>query len=649
MPNDAPNSQPAELFDQLLESLRTLLDEIPRISQALGRNLNEALGGEEAYSAWQAMRVRYESLQFCHERNTPPPLVAVLLGPSGAGKSTWFRLLTGIPVPVDPNQRPTTHSRVIAVPPELADEAFLRGIFPDNQLRRLQPNSQELQQLTEQHPLDAIFYVPSTHPLGRHLIVADVPDFNTVEYANWPQAERMLERAELVIYLCHPEDYTGDRVVEILQRCCQLAAHLVYVFTKTSPTPDGASRDGTAMRSRLLDKLAKHERNGQRPFLQHRQDGQSLLDFLRRCPFYSSPRPLDQGQETLPRLEAVVAISPADAPQIRELLQGQDANRLVRKGLRLAIGPALRACCTFLEQVIETRRQLRAYIADVARIIRRCVDSVRKKTLEDLQGRLGDLVLDEANNQLPSFLRQMLEPLGAFHRPQVGEPREERGRLEKTHLRTVITQAIPRLRKLRREAQPIQQERLAPSTVLSDDRLDAARRNFMKHLKRGELGQPTTEWDNYIRQYIAEQCRNQRGMAFRLVFPQAPLAIWVLALLLILIVVAILAILSHFLGFLALVIGIIVAIIVGTIVWSWIGNLRRQQPQLQQRLQEEAKQKLEQWWAQERRTELMTFLICHFKAPLIEPWRRHLLALDDERIKRCKEACDFLDRYLVDA
>jgi energy-coupling factor transporter ATP-binding protein EcfA2 len=606
MPNDAPNSQPAELFDQLLESLGTLLDEIPRISQALGRNLND--------SAWQAMQRRYRSLRFCRERHIDPPLVAVLLGPTEAGKSTLFQLLTGLDVPAGVERRPMSRSRVIAVPPELADEAFLRGIFPDDQPRRLQPNPQELQQLTHPHPTDVLFCVPSNHQLGQHLIVADVPDFDTVEEENWERAERMLQRAELVIYLVQRRRYADERPVDMLAKCCSLAGTLICVFTHLSAKNPPEAAD--VICRDLLEEITNPGRDER--FGQRRADGRTLHQFLEQSYFYWWPF------SNKPRLEDIHPVN--EAPPVLEFLHGQLSQDLVTRGFFEGVREGIEVCCALVQEARRTRKRLRRN----QRKVDKCVSDAARAAAEGVVpvGRLIELAIEEARSyvrdKLPSFTPRWLQKVPAKvsqwfqslrqlipwrRAPGEGHQLISRDDAERHLLRDQIERLCDCLRQQIPE--------------LAAERLEKCKTKLLNQT----LPPPHQNWEDAVRRRLRTWARNNPKMAYAFALLMKP---WYL-------LIAWLGLALP--GWFILGLGSLVYIVGGGgIAW------------LLHRLAKVKLERVAKWahkeWVKSRAEQLKDFISEYFIQPLIESWNQRLQALDLSALRRCEKACDFIRTYL---
>jgi energy-coupling factor transporter ATP-binding protein EcfA2 len=118
------------------------------------------------------------------------PLLVVLVGPTGAGKSTVFNTIAGRSASETGVLRPTTRVAVVLVHPEDRD-AVVAGAFariPPSQLRFVED--------------------PSIEP---GLVLVDAPDIDSVEHANRALADRLVEAADLCIFVTTATRY-ADRV-----------------------------------------------------------------------------------------------------------------------------------------------------------------------------------------------------------------------------------------------------------------------------------------------------------------------------------------------------------------------------------------------------------------------------------------------------
>jgi hypothetical protein len=147
------------------------------------------------------------------------PLLVVLLGPTGAGKSTLFNTIAGRSASETGVLRPTTRIAVVLVHPgdrAALVEGSLSGVDPD-----------------------AVRFVedPSVEP---GLALVDAPDIDSIEHANRDLADRLLEAADLAIFVTTATRY-ADRVPwDVLARVRERGLPLLVAVNRMPP--DAADR-----------------------------------------------------------------------------------------------------------------------------------------------------------------------------------------------------------------------------------------------------------------------------------------------------------------------------------------------------------------------------------------------------------------------
>ncbi len=157
------------------------------------------------------LRVRARSLE--------APLVVLLLGPTGAGKSTIFNTIAGRPLSPTGVLRPTTRTAVVLASRD-DSTALVEG--PLGGL-----DTSQVQLVTD----------PAATP---GLAVIDAPDIDSVEHANREIADRLVEAADLCIFVTTASRY-ADRVPwNVLGRVGERGLPLVVVVNRLPP--DAADR-----------------------------------------------------------------------------------------------------------------------------------------------------------------------------------------------------------------------------------------------------------------------------------------------------------------------------------------------------------------------------------------------------------------------
>jgi energy-coupling factor transporter ATP-binding protein EcfA2 len=150
-------------------------------------------------------------------RSLDAPLVVLLLGPTGAGKSTLFNTIAGRAMSPTGVLRPTTRTAVVLANPEDAKalrEGGLAGIEP-HRLR-----------------------IVSDEDLAPGLALVDAPDIDSLEHANRELADKLVEAADLAMFVTTATRY-ADRVPWlVLGRVRERGLPLVVVVNRLPPEPD---------------------------------------------------------------------------------------------------------------------------------------------------------------------------------------------------------------------------------------------------------------------------------------------------------------------------------------------------------------------------------------------------------------------------
>lgn len=373
-----------DLYDTYRRAAAALIERMPQVAAALGKREEFERG-----AGWRALTSKPRQII---EKEGKPLLVATLYGPSGAGKSTIFNIMTGLNVPAGQATRPCTHAICVAVPKDVMSDTMMRTMFEGWECE-LYKDADQLRNKNSNE--GRLFYQAYDGQVGREhvwLVLADTPDFNTVEQKNWERAERMAARAEMVVFVVSAEAYCDARVFQWLWRCCVLTGELVYVITKTNEAAARAIWEDVLRRTR--EELPKwHEQ---------RADGETLAGFLARARVYWSP-----WQPDGVRVEDFHALREG-MPRFEELLQGEGAVRVLLSNMVSTMKEGVEECERMVTEVAKRRAELKRRIERVEELVR---DAARKIAGSEFPlGRLLAITLEEIRAAQPVLIR-VLRPV----------------------------------------------------------------------------------------------------------------------------------------------------------------------------------------------------------------------------------------------
>jgi energy-coupling factor transporter ATP-binding protein EcfA2 len=200
VPGAAPGAGLPELVDRLEALARRRLAAVPAGDAARTRaeRLRDHLAGH--------LRVRARSLD--------APLLVLLLGPTGAGKSSLFNTLVGRAASATGVLRPTTREAIVLVHPD-DRAALVDGTLAGVEADRLR--------------------IEEDRSVERGLALVDAPDIDSVEHANRQLADRLVEAADLCLFVTTATRY-ADRVPwQVLGRVRERGMPLIVVVNRMPP------------------------------------------------------------------------------------------------------------------------------------------------------------------------------------------------------------------------------------------------------------------------------------------------------------------------------------------------------------------------------------------------------------------------------
>jgi len=159
-------------------------------------------------------------------RELTAPALVVLAGPTGSGKSTLLNSLVGEEVSPAGVLRPTTRQAVLVHHPADAD-------------------------VLANHPLMTVFDVRAHDQVPRGIVLVDAPDMDSVEEENRRMSHRLLESADLWLFLTTANRY-GDAIPwDNLTNATARGASVALILNRVEPGTAGLVR--TDLTGRLVD------------------------------------------------------------------------------------------------------------------------------------------------------------------------------------------------------------------------------------------------------------------------------------------------------------------------------------------------------------------------------------------------------------
>jgi hypothetical protein len=199
-----------------------LLDLVERVDELVRRAAGTGLPAQPARRRLRQLSDHLASHVRPRARSLEAPLLVILLGPTGAGKSSLFNALVGRSTSRTGVLRPTTREVVALVRPD--DREWLTG--PGSPFAGVDPDRIRLVE-------------DRAAPEG--VILVDAPDVDSVEHANRELTDRLVEAADLAVFVTTATRY-ADRVPwEVLGRARERGLPLTAVVNRMPPGEDARS------------------------------------------------------------------------------------------------------------------------------------------------------------------------------------------------------------------------------------------------------------------------------------------------------------------------------------------------------------------------------------------------------------------------
>ena len=195
-----------------------LVPALQELSALLDTRIATAPGETDAGKARQ-LKGHVDDFLIPRARDLESPLLVAILGSTGSGKSSLFNAIAGENLSDVGVIRPTTRQ-----PHAL--------VHPDDSL------PPAIDRMAEDGAVEVI-----RHPSGlKSLVVVDAPDFDSIEAANRLLARRLLEAADLIIFVTTDTRYADDVPWNILARAGERGVPLLTVINRLPLSSEDRSR-----------------------------------------------------------------------------------------------------------------------------------------------------------------------------------------------------------------------------------------------------------------------------------------------------------------------------------------------------------------------------------------------------------------------
>ncbi|WP_431897771.1 dynamin family protein [Nonomuraea sp. bgisy101] len=224
VPNRAERVLEEDLPDAAAQALAAALDALKEAVADLRFGL-ELPGAEEARKAQAEILTQLQDYVLPRVRMSAAPALIVVAGSTGAGKSTLVNTLAEKNVSRTGVRRPTTGTPVLACHPDdeawFADGELLAGLERiDRQSREAAPDS---------------LVLVTTERLPQGVALLDTPDIDSVVEEHHEIARRMLDAADLWVFVTTAARYADAPAWNLLRLAKERAARIAIVLSRVQP------------------------------------------------------------------------------------------------------------------------------------------------------------------------------------------------------------------------------------------------------------------------------------------------------------------------------------------------------------------------------------------------------------------------------
>lgn len=186
----------------------TTLDPLEELSRLLEQRADTAPDNDRATRA-RNLKGHIDEYIAPRAEDLTTPLLVVLLGSTGAGKSSLFNALAGRSISQIGVLRPTTRTAHALMNPEDSAPAVMDQLSAAGSLTVIRDSS--------------------AHP---GMILIDSPDFDSIDDSNRALARRLLEAADLVIFVTTDTRYADDVPWSILRRALERGVPMLTLINR---------------------------------------------------------------------------------------------------------------------------------------------------------------------------------------------------------------------------------------------------------------------------------------------------------------------------------------------------------------------------------------------------------------------------------